>query len=349
MKLGFRWCPHCRTPHALDVRICPKSGRPLDRALHEANRAQHPMVGTLLDGKYNILRLLGSGGAGQVFEAEDVESARLVAIKIVVAEAGDHGFVRLEREAQVLHAIAHPNICDVVGFGRSTDGRPYVVLDRLFGETLAMAMKRAGQLSVRAAIQIFSQVLSGLQAAHARNIIHRDLKPQNIFLVDRLGSYPLVKIVDFGLAQDLSAKGTRITRPGNICGTIQYMSPEQLRGKMLDHRSDLFAVGIMIHEALTGRHPFAAASAVELQMKIMDGVVRPLREVRGDVPGDLDTIVMSTLSVARDARPTSALVLRNALEAIGARLAAAPGEQQEDQEPASTTEPGWQPPSSSNA
>lgn len=344
MNKGFRWCPHCKRPHSLSDRLCALTGRPLDGSLHHATGGTvSSLVGTVLGGKYRVLQLLGSGGMGQVFEAENIHIKRLVAIKVVSSTAGPQAVLRLEREAQHVAAIQHPNICDVYDFGRTPHGGPYVVFERLFGETLGARMRTLGQLSVRKALDIFSQILSGLQAAHAARIVHRDLKPQNVFLVDRVGCPPLVKLVDFGFAQDLSARGARITRPGHLCGTVQYMSPEQLRAEPLDHRSDLFAVGTMLYEALSSRHPFEAQTRVELQANILHASPPSLRARRPDVPRELEEIIMWALARSPSERPQSAIELQRALQLL--TRASLPSLIED--EPVSVTDPIWFPPTSS--
>ena len=349
MTEGFRWCPHCKGPHRLSDRFCRSTGQPFDTSVHTVKRAKasvSPLVGTVLDGRYRILRLIGGGGMGQVYEAENLVLKRVVAIKMVAPGGKPEALLRLEREAQLVAALKHPNICDVYDVGRVADGKPYVVFERLFGETLAAHIKRVGRLSIPSTIDVFSQMLSGLQAAHVARIVHRDLKPQNVFLVDRVGFSPLVKIVDFGFARDLSSVGTdRITKPGNLCGTVQYMSPEQLRNDPIGHQSDLFAVGIMLYEALTGRHPFAATSPVELQMNILRASPVSIRSRRTRVPRELDDLVMGTLSAAPHRRPASALELQAALLSLSA---AGSSPELEDEPPSSSvTDPVWLPPSSS--
>ena len=349
MTPGFRWCQHCGRPHHLDERLCPTTGHSLDEGVQRAlaAAAPSPILGTLLDGKYRILRLIGKGGMGQVFEAEDLQLKRMVAIKVVGARAaGPEAVQRLEREAHVIAAIPHTNICAVHGLGRMADGAPYVVFERLFGQTLAARIRGGRRLSLNATIELFAQILSGLGAAHAKRIIHRDLKPENVVLVDRPGSEPLVKIVDFGFARDLSATDSRITRPGRLCGTAQYMSPEQLRAEPLDPRSDLFSLGIMMYEALAGRHPFEATSLLDLQINILGGTFAALRSRRPDVPPTLAALVAAALSAAPSSRPATAMGMRTELLAVARELTvAALG----DDEPASVTDPVWLPPPSSPA
>ena len=349
MTEGFRWCPHCKGPHALSDRVCHATGRSLDGAFQPrpktpAAMSPQPLEGVILDGKYKLLRQIGAGGIGRVFEAENLEQQRVVAIKLIGGKAAQETIVRLEREARLVAAIKHPNICEVHDVGRMPSGLPFVVFERLFGETLAERTRGVLQLPVRTAVDLFSQMLLGLQAAHDARIIHRDLKPQNVFLAERPHGEPLVKLLDFGFAQDLAAT-SRITRPGNACGTVQYMSPEQLRVEPLDGRSDLFAVGIMLYEVLAGRHPFAATSRIELQINILRAAPLPLRVRRPDVPVALEELISRTLSRAPADRPATAVELQRELVSV-ARSHPLPRLGEED-EPVSLTEPVWLAPTSS--
>ena len=359
MNEGFRWCPHCGKPHALTERMCTATGKALDNAINQRSMARprtplkpvlSPLIGTVLDGKYRILRAIGSGGMGTVFEAENLALKRLVAVKVVTKPDSEEALLRLAREASIVSSIQHPNICDVYDVGVLPSGGPYLVMERLVGSTLDERVRTPRGMSISAILDIFVQVLSGLHAAHVAQILHRDIKPQNVFIVERLGCAPLVKIVDFGLARDLAATSAarRLTKPGRLCGTLQYMSPEQLRGEVLDQRSDLFSVGVLLYETLTGRHPFAAPTSVELQTNILRFDARPLRELRPDVPVALEEMVAWAMRRPSGERPSSAIELQRGL--LGAmRQHSIVSPREDEWEPASVTNPIWVPPSSSPA
>jgi serine/threonine-protein kinase len=278
MRYGIVWCPHCRGPHKLGEPVCEVTGKKLDQRIHKAGpqarfadrRARHKLVGTEIDGKYLLTRRIGVGGMGEVFEAQNLILGRKVAIKLVAGTNKDAAD-RLRREAQVIASMQHPNICDVYDIGSMPNGSPYLVLELLKGETLHLHLRRKGRLSKALAIEIFGQILSGAQRAHSNGIVHRDLKPANVFLVDRTDQteLPLVKLVDFGLAKDVTGRQSRgMTRPGKACGTPHYMAPEQLLSRPVDARTDIFSAGILLCEALTNRHPFAAPTVIETTMKI---------------------------------------------------------------------------------
>lgn len=329
--------------------MCAATGRSLEGGVNRtaaAAPASSGFEGMVLDGKYQLIRQIGAGGVGRVFEAQNLALGKKVAVKLILDRAATAQIiVRLEREAAIVAGLHHPNICQAYDMGRLPGGAPFVVFERLFGETLADRTHGVLQLPVRAALDLFAQLLSGLEAAHSARIVHRDLKPQNIFLVDRSGEEPLVKLLDFGFARDL-AVSTRITRPGDACGTLQYMSPEQLRCDPVDARSDLFAIGVMLYEVLAGRHPFAATSRFELQANILRAVPLPLRVRRTDVPAELEELITWCLSRTPAERPASALELQRALLSV-ARSASLPAFG--DEEPVSVTEPVWLAPTSTPA
>jgi serine/threonine-protein kinase len=274
-----------------------------------ATSAASPLEGVVLDGKYRILGEIGSGGMGSVYEAELIGLRRRVAIKI--AKNAD---ARLHREAQLVATLHHPNICTAFDVGRTPWGGPYVVLERLYGETLAARIRR-GPLALREAVEIVTQILSGLQAAHGAGIVHRDIKPENIFLVSRPGLAPSVKILDFGFARDFSGNRdmTTITKPGYICGTPQYMAPEQLVAGTVDHRADLFAVGTILFQALTCRAPFEGRTPQEIRRNILCSFPERLTRLRKDVPRELDEILWRALGKHPAQRYRNAVVFQHAL------------------------------------
>lgn len=355
MNEGFRWCPHCGKPHDLKERTCASTGKPLDGEIHQRSAparpaATSPLIGVVLDGRYKILRTIGSGGMGTVFEAENLQLRRLVAVKVVSRPDSQDALDRFAREASIISSVQHANICDVYDVGELPNGGPYIVLERLVGDTLAARMGGRQRLPLREVLDIFVQILSGLHAAHCAQILHRDLKPQNVFLVQRSGCGPLVKIVDFGLARDLSATASkRLTKPGRLCGTLQYMSPEQLRGEQLDQRSDVFSLGVLLYEVLTGRHPFAARSVLELQTNILRVDAPPVSRLRPEIPRSLEEMVSWAMLRNPAQRPASALALQRGLLSVTA--ASIPSlyddEATTEAEPVSITNPIWTPPTSS--
>jgi serine/threonine protein kinase len=269
-------------------------------------------------GPYELLAQIGAGGMGQVYRGRDTRLGRNVAVKILPPHrfgVGDFA-ERFRREARAISSLNHPNICALYDVGETQDeGQTvsYLVMELLEGETLRDRL--AAKLTVRQAIDIAVQIASGLAAAHRKGIVHRDLKPENIFLT-RDG---LVKLVDFGLAresadEDVTAK--HLTEPGVVIGTAHYMSPEQVRGDPLDHRSDIFSFGVVLYEMLSGEQPFDAESAVETMAQILHEDPRPLEDFVGDLPPGAGEIVERCLAKEPDERFTSARDLAFSLDAI---------------------------------
>ena len=227
-------------------------------------------------GPYEIVSPLGAGGMGEVYRARDAKLARDVAIKVLPESVASDAkaLARFEHEARAVAALSHPNILSIFDFG-THDGTTYAVTELLEGETFRELLRR-GPLSPRRATELATQVAHGLAAAHGKGVVHRDLKPENLFLTtDRL-----VKILDFGVAhrtepvkpgeETSAATVSRQTDPGAVIGTVGYMSPEQVRGEVVDHRSDLFSFGAVLYEVLTGRQAFRRGSAVETMAAILN-------------------------------------------------------------------------------
>jgi serine/threonine-protein kinase len=243
---------------------------------------------------------------GTVFEAVHIGIGRQNAIKVLhTSQLRKKDAVRrFHQEAKAAARIGHPNICEVYDLGTLEDGRPYLVMEKLVGETLADAIARDGGLPFADVIDILRQVLSGLYAAHENGIIHRDIKPENVFLSKRVGCPPVAKLLDFGVSkmmahhpQSKDDGDLELTRTGVVLGTPYYLAPEQARGdRNLDARVDLYACGVMLYEALTGRRPFVAANYNALLVQILTGSPRPIRELRKDISDDLERIVEKAMA-----------------------------------------------------
>ncbi len=232
--------------------------------------------GEIIDGKYRIIRELGSGSMGAVYEGENVRIRRRVAIKVLLPAVAKKGDVvkRFEREAQAAGRIGSEHIVEVLDLGTLADGGFYMVMEFLEGTTLGDRIKKKGRLEPRELVPIVQQLLYGLEMAHEARIIHRDLKPDNIFLVrEHAGQKDFVKILDFGVSKFnplTDDDGMSMTRTGTVMGTPFYMAPEQAKGsKDVDHRSDLYSVGVILYQAVTGQVPFHAGTFNELIFKIV--------------------------------------------------------------------------------
>jgi serine/threonine protein kinase len=254
-------------------------------------------LGTL-DGKYLLLREIGSGGAGAVYEAEHLIVGKRVAIKVLhpLAARDETLRARFVGEARAAAQIGHENVIDIHDFGVSAEGSPYLVMDLLDGETLEELMERRGALPPTYACELMVQILAGLGAAHAFGIVHRDLKPANIVVTHPRPDSPLVKILDFGIATGVNG-GVHQGDEGLI-GTPQYMAPEQALAKPVDERADLYAAGVVLYEMLAGEAPFTG-NAAEVLRSVVTGNWRPLASVNPAVPRPLTATVV--LAMATDA------------------------------------------------
>jgi hypothetical protein len=268
------------------------------------------IIGRTLGGRYKVIALLGKGGMGVVYEAEQLDLHRRVAIKVLVGQATHapierEQLLRFKQEALAVAGLAHPNIVQVLDF---VDGdEPMLVMELLRGKSLTALVKENGKLEPARAVALMTQVLSALQAAHDARIVHRDVKPENIFVCASPLPYELVKVLDFGLARPLD-ESRRIARTvaGVALGTPAYMAPEQARGSAVDVRMDVFAAGVTLYYALSGRRPFEGKTSSELVRAVSKQPPLPLDALCPDLDLDLVRVVERSLSKDPDARFSSA-------------------------------------------
>jgi beta-lactam-binding protein with PASTA domain/predicted Ser/Thr protein kinase len=248
------------------------------------------LINMLFDGRYRIMRKLGSGGMADVYLAEDEELGRRVAIKILNDKyAPDDQFVeRFRREAKNAAGLSHPNIVSIYDRGEA-EGTYYIAMEYLDGRSLKELVVARGPLPIPDAIAATRQVLAALRFAHRKGVVHRDIKPHNV-MADADGR---LKVTDFGIAR---AGVSQMTEAGSIIGTAQYLSPEQARGAPVDQRSDLYSMGVVLYEMLTGQVPFTGESPVEIAMKHLSDTPRPPSLLRPDIPPDLDMVVLRALA-----------------------------------------------------
>jgi eukaryotic-like serine/threonine-protein kinase len=273
------------------------------------------IAGVLVDGKYRIVREIGRGGMGAVYEGENVRIARRVAIKVLHSEiAQERKLVdRFAREAQAVARIGSKHVADVLDVGELASGDPYMVMEYLVGETLQERLDRVPALAPRAVIDIALQLLDGLGAMHRAGIIHRDLKPGNIFLT-RTETGDFVKILDFGICKFGGAHDAQWTTAGStVLGTPGYLSPEQLTTGESGILADLFAVGVMLYRCIAGRLPYDAVTKTALLLQIRDGRRIPIVDVVPGLDRDLAAIVMKSIALAPGDRYQDAGALSQAL------------------------------------
>jgi CheY-like chemotaxis protein len=327
---------------ALDVRrqrleareaVALRSGRQPQPATMDTNALE----GALLAGRYRVGALLGSGGMGSVYEGTREDLGGMpVALKVLHPGISQDVDVlrRFRREAHVVGAINHPNIVRILDFQMPTDEPAFIVMERLEGASLGDAIRRARQFSVEDIAWIAVQVLAGLAAAHGANVIHRDLKPDNVFLTALPEVADVVKLLDFGVAKlTESPWDERLTQTGVVMGTPAYMAPEQARGESADARSDLYAVGCLIFEALTGRPPFVASNYNAVMFQINQSTPPSLDELRPDLDPQFCAVVKRSMEKDLDARFQTARIFAEALAPWVAH-APASGERRTESSPA---------------
>lgn len=259
------------------------------------------------DSRYRIIRLLGGGGMGAVYEGLDTRLDRKVAIKILPVETGRSmdALAHFEREAKAMAALDHPNIVHIHDYGSTADGHPYFVMEFIEGMDLHH-LRHSGNLDLPGALELISQVCSALHYAHSRGIIHRDIKPANIMVTCEGGA----KVADFGLAKVLGTEthpryDSTLTRSGAAMGTPDYMAPEQLEGQPVDHRADIYSLGVMLYALLTGSPPRGAwpppSQRVQIDIRLDEIVIRALQQnpsaryqATSEVKGDIDSVKSST-------------------------------------------------------
>jgi eukaryotic-like serine/threonine-protein kinase len=266
-----------------------------------------PRAGDVVAGKYRIEEVIGEGGMGAVFAATHALTGKRVALKWMLPElAEDEAAVqRFMREAQAAGRIAHPNVVDIYDVGEH-EGSTFLVMECLQGETLTKAFGRK-ELGAQQIIALLIPAMQGVAAAHRTGVVHRDLKPDNIFLCrDQDGAYREPKVLDFGISKVSAAEGQmspRLTRTGAVIGTPYYMAPEQIRGLPdVDKRADVYALGVILYEALTGRVPFDGDTYSALVLEVVTGTPRRLRDLRPDVPRGLEEVVFKAMAREPDAR-----------------------------------------------
>jgi serine/threonine protein kinase len=292
----------------------------------EHQQPTNSLVGALIAGKYRLRRLIGRGGMGTVYKAENLAIGRTVALKVLHGHLTDDNVTvaRFQREARAAASVGHENIIDILDMGVEPSGAPFLVMEYLRGKSLARTLREEGAMSVERAARVAGQVLAALAAAHGEGIIHRDLSASNVLLTTRHGRPDFVKLFDFGVAafvdaaQDQTGKDD-LTPSGRTMGTPKYASPEQLLGdRVRDARVDLWAVGVLLYEMVSGRVPFNEASFPELCRAITDLDPPSFASLRIDVPPAFQALVTHALAKRADHRFQSAEEMLKALVPFGA-------------------------------
>ncbi len=267
------------------------------------SRARELAVGDVIDGKYRILGTLGAGGMGNVYAARRLALGDVVAIKTLLPGIdGAETRRRFLREAQAAASIRHPNVIQIFDFGGS--GMPYLVMELVEGPSLGEELRAHGALAVDRALAVFGELCAAVEAGHRRGIVHRDLKPGNVMLAQQGGVRETVKVLDFGIAK-MADENAPITQDGAVLGTFQYLAPEQLRGESASAGSDVWALGVVLYEMLTGNLPFSGNNPAATLFAIASGAHPKARDVRGEIPEELDEAIERALANDPAARPNA--------------------------------------------
>ena len=321
-------CPGCQAPLVEGARFCGGCGMAFSAtetqggALAAAVAAgPREMLGREIAGRYRILAKLGEGGMGAVFRAEQISLKRAVALKVLRPEMSrDPGLLRrFNAEAELVAKLSHPNTVAIYDFGQDSDGSLFIAMELIEGASLRGVLRDAGPLPPLRALGIAAQIAASLADAHAHAIIHRDLKPDNVMLQDRGRERDIARVLDFGIAKlrDDTRATQLMTQAGDMLGTPQYMAPEQIRGEVIDGRTDVYALGCIVYEMLTGRMVFEAPTVMALLSKHLLELPQPPSQRRPDlaIAPALDALVLSAMAKVPAARPPT-------MEAYGETIAA---------------------------
>jgi hypothetical protein len=303
-------CPACGTGYRADLSFCPRDGTVLI-----AKRRGDGLIGQILAERYHILKRIGEGGFGQVYLAEHVKMGRMCAIKLMHPHLrrDPEAVRRFTREASNTSRISHGNVAQIYDFGETRDQMIYLVMEYVAGDSLATILRWEGPLQPGRAISIARQIAAGLGAAHDLSIVHRDLKPDNVQIGRSKDGDDLAKVLDFGIAKAVEASGQTLTRAGFVIGTAQYMSPEQMIGEPLDGRSDLYSLGCILFEMLSGQRVFAGPTGEGLSTRRLTEPPPRLRDINPQIQKSLDAVVSKALARRPGERFETAEELSNAL------------------------------------
>jgi serine/threonine protein kinase len=314
-------CPHCGTEYETAARFCPADGTAL------RPKGSDSLIGSVLAERYHILKRIGEGGMGRVYLGEHVKMNRQCAIKVMSpALVNDsESASRFAREASSAARIIHPNVAAVFDYGES-DGLVYLVMEYVDGEPLSRLLAREAPFALERAVDLARQIADGLGAAHELGIVHRDLKPDNILVTRSKSGREVAKVVDFGIAKAMQeGAGEALTRTGLVIGTPEFMSPEQLLGDPIDARSDLYALGCILHLMLTAAPAFDAPTREQMIKRRLSENPPHAQELDPGIPDSIDRVIVKLLARTPDERYGSAAEVRDALSGVHTRRLSSDG------------------------
>jgi len=312
-------CVVCQSELKDEARFCPECGAEQPKV--ETTPGEDPLLGAIVAKKFKVEKILGVGGMGKVYKARQLALDKAVVVKVLHDQFRDDPQLvqRFQREARAASRLNHPNSIQIIDFGQDESGVVFMAMEFLQGQDLFALLKRDGPLSAERVAKVMIQVCSALAEAHEQNVIHRDLKPENIMIEDRRGQRDFVKVLDFGIAkiQDPAETGGQaLTQAGMVCGTPEYMSPEQARGLNLDARSDIYALGVIMYQLATGQLPFTADTPIGIVTKhILEAPVPP-RQKKADIPEALERIILKAMEKDVANRFATVVELGESLEAL---------------------------------
>src|ERR1700752_232313 len=320
-------CPTCGKHYPADFKFCPADQTPLQADATVSVPPPGPLIGQTLDEKYRLEQKLGVGGMGSVYRARHILIDRAVAVKVLHPRLvdDDAARIRFEREAQAAGRLQHLNAVAVTDFGKTVDGHVYIVMELLEGHTLREILAREAPLETARAVSMMLQISAAVAAAHEAGIIHRDLKPANILVTQSADVPSIVKVLDFGIAK-LAADTLddddqmALTQIGVMIGTPRYMSPEQCDGLELTPAADVYSLGVILYEMLTGSVPFSGSSPLAIAIKHANDPPRPPREIVASIPDELQLLVLHALEKHPEERPRDAAAFRTQLLETAERL-----------------------------
>jgi tRNA A-37 threonylcarbamoyl transferase component Bud32 len=326
-------CPHCATALVPGARFCPACGQATVPTATAggggtlATSAGDPNLGREIGGRYRIVAKLGEGGMGAVYRGEQISLKRTVAVKLLRPEMSSNEMLlrRFNAEAEAVAKLNHPNTVNIYDFGRDSDGSLFIAMEFIEGRSLRRVIHEQGPLHPTRALAIAGQVAASLADAHAHAIVHRDLKPDNVMLQDRGRQRDVVRVLDFGIAKlrdDTRGTQAAMTQAGDMLGTPQYMAPEQIRGDAIDGRTDIYALGCMLYEMVTGRMPFEAPSVMAMLSKHLLEHAQPPSVRRPDLglPPAVDHLIMAAMAKDVAARPPTMELFGEHITALAASL-----------------------------